>query len=105
MAKPLVLRELARRDIDEATDFYLAEAGEAVALRFIDAVEAAFRGIRNHPAAGSTRFGHELELPGLRVKRVRGFPFLVFYHDGDQRVDVWRVLNAARDIPAWLQDR
>lgn len=105
MAKPLVLRELARRDIDEATDFYFAEAGEVVALRFIDAVEATFRGIRAHPGAGSPRYAHELEIPGLRARRVRGFPFLVFYHDGDERVDVWRILNAARDIPSWLQDR
>ena len=33
--KPVVLRERARRDIDEAVERYLAEAGEAVARDFI----------------------------------------------------------------------
>ena len=36
--KPVVLRERARRDIDEAIEHYLAEAGPAVALTFIDAM-------------------------------------------------------------------
>ena len=39
--KPVVLRERARRDIDEAVEHYLTEAGEAVALAFIDALEDA----------------------------------------------------------------
>jgi toxin ParE1/3/4 len=104
MTKPLVLRELARRDIEEAIAFYLTEAGETVALRFIDAVEAAFRQIRTNPGAGSPRYAHELELPDLRTRQVRGFPFLIFYHDGPGQADVWRVLNAARDIPKWLRE-
>ena len=38
-AKPVVLRERARRDIDEAVEHYLAKAGPAIALDFIDALE------------------------------------------------------------------
>jgi toxin ParE1/3/4 len=102
--KPLILRELAQRDIEEGVDFYLAEAGEAVAIRFIDAVEATFRAIRAHPAAGSPRHAHELALPGLRARQTPKFPFLIFYLDGNDQIDVWRVLNAARDLPAWLQE-
>ncbi|MFI4950206.1 MAG: type II toxin-antitoxin system RelE/ParE family toxin [Caulobacterales bacterium] len=101
-SKPVVLREVARRDVDGAIDFYLAEAGEAVALRFIDSLQAAIFAIGRHPAAGSPRYGQELDLPGLRTRRVARFPYAVFYVERDRDVDAWRVLHAGRDIPAWL---
>jgi toxin ParE1/3/4 len=96
-------RAQARRDIADQIDFYLREAGEAVALGFIDAVENAFRLIGAHSGAGSPRYAHELDLPGLRSVPIHGFPFLVFYVARPDHVDVWRVLHAQRDIPAWLQ--
>ena len=77
--KPVVLRERARRDIDEAVEHYLGEAGPTVALAFIDALEDARRRIGEQPAAGSPRYAHELDIPGLRSRAVRRFPYLVFY--------------------------
>ena len=32
------------------------------------------------------------------------YPYLIFYIERDGHVDVWRVLHALRDIPAWLQE-
>lgn len=101
-SKPVVLREIARRDVDDAIDFYLAEAGEAVALRFIDAVQGAILAIGRQPAVGSPRYAHELDLRGLRGRLLRGFPYVVFYVERDRDVDVWRVLHAKRDMAAWL---
>lgn len=101
-SKPVVLREVARRDVDSAIDFYLAETGEAVALRFIGALQATIFAIGRHPAAGSPRYGQELDLPGLRNRVVARFPYAVFYVERERDVDVWRVLHARRDIPAQL---
>ncbi|HEY2710196.1 MAG TPA: type II toxin-antitoxin system RelE/ParE family toxin [Caulobacteraceae bacterium] len=101
--KPVVLREQARRDVDEAANYYAREAGARVALRFVDAVEQAFRAITTHPAAGSPRYAHELGFPGLRSRMAPRFPYLIFYLEREDYVDVWRVLHAHRDIPAWLQ--
>lgn len=98
------LREVAQRDIDAAVDHYAAEAGEAVALRFVDALERTLRLIARHPAAGSPRLGYELQLPGLRTHGLRGFPHLVFYVERQDDIDVWRVLDGRRDIPAWLAE-
>ncbi|HEY1752491.1 MAG TPA: type II toxin-antitoxin system RelE/ParE family toxin [Caulobacteraceae bacterium] len=103
-AKRVVPREQARRDAEEAIDHYLQEAGDRVALRFIDALEESFRRIGLSPAAGSPRYAHELGLPGLRFRRLTRFPYLVFYLEQGDHIDVWRVLHAKRDIPAWLQD-
>ncbi len=102
-AKPVVPRARARRDIEEALDHYLTVAGERVALRFVDEVERAFGHIGRHPLSASDRYAHELDLPGLRFWPLRRFPYLVFFVDGPPHVDVWRVLQAERDLPYWLK--
>jgi hypothetical protein len=43
-------------------------------------------------------------LPGLRHRRLARFPWLVFYVERDDHIDIWRVLDARRDIPTWLDD-
>jgi toxin ParE1/3/4 len=103
-AKPVVLRERADRDIDAAVAHYRGEAGARVALAFIDAIEQAFRQIAQHPASRSPRYAHELDLPGLRSCWPKRRPYLVFYLERPDHIDVWRVLHVQRDIPAWLQE-
>ena len=102
--KPVELRELARRDVDEAIDHYSAVATSTLALGFIDALEDAFRQLTDHPASGSPRYADELSLPGFRSRVVRDIPYLVFYVEREEHIDVWRVLRAARDIPVWLRE-
>ncbi|MXX77414.1 MAG: type II toxin-antitoxin system RelE/ParE family toxin [Gemmatimonadales bacterium] len=100
----VVLRAAARRDVDEAITHYLKEAGSQVVLGFIDALQEAFGHIADNPRSGSPRHGHEVNLPGLRSWPLRGYPHLVFYMTGHNRIDVWRILHGRRDIPEWLRD-
>ncbi|MBI5279678.1 MAG: type II toxin-antitoxin system RelE/ParE family toxin [Burkholderiales bacterium] len=100
--RQVVLRALAVADADAAIEWYLEEAGPEVALGFIDALQAANAHIARHPGTGSLRWGQALDIPGLRCWRLSRFPFLVFYFETQAGVDVWRVLHAERDIPAWL---
>lgn len=102
--KPVVLRDRARCDIEDAVEYYSAEAGSEVALGFIDAVEDALRTIADQPGVGSPRYAQELGVPGLRSRSVGRFPYLIFYVDHVEEVDVWRVLHAARDIPARMRE-
>lgn len=95
-------RQAAEDDIARAIDFYFEEGGAGVALRFVDALEAAFRHIGAHPATGSPRYAMELDLPGLRCWPVKRFQHVIFYIEHADYVDVWRVLHAQRDIPASL---
>lgn len=101
--KPLVPHELAERDVQEALDWYLLEAGAQVALGFIDALEQAYAHIALHPATGSPRYAHELGLPGLRSWPLTRYPYIVFYVEREECIDIWRVLHGHRDIPAWLR--
>lgn len=102
-ARPVVPRELATRDVEEAIT-HLAEESVQAALGFIDALEQTYSHIGSHPAAGSPRYSSELDLPGLRFWVVRGYPYLVFYMERGDHVDVWRVLHSERDIPAWMRE-
>ncbi len=102
-AKPIRLSTAASRDADAAVAYYLAQGGPSVALRFVAALEQALGKVAHNPAAGSPRYMHELDLPGLRVWRLRRFPHLVFYVEGQEEIDVWRILHGQRDIPSWLR--
>ena len=103
-AKPVIPRELANRDVDDAVDHYLDDASEKVALGFVDELEHAYTHIGRHPSTGSPRYAHELNLPGLRSWPLSRYPYLVIYIERPDHIDVWRVLHGKRDIPAWLQD-
>ncbi len=102
--KPVRPRALARRDVEAVIDHYIREAGPEIALGFVDALQRAYGLIAERPAAGSPRYAHELALPGLRSRRLIRFPYLVFYIEREDHIDVWRVLHAQRDIPAWMQE-
>lgn len=104
MIKPVIPRELAKRDVDEAIDYYLTEGGLELALGFIDALEQAYIHIAHHPATGSSFYAHELNLPGLRFWPLTRYPHLVFYIEREDHIDVWRVLHGQRDIPAWMRE-
>ena len=102
--KPVIPRELANRDVDEAIESYLSEDARRAALGFIDALEQAYFHIGRFPATGSPRYAHELDLPGLRSWQLTRYPHLVFYIERSDHIDVWRVLHGQRDIPAWFLD-
>lgn len=103
-AKTVVPRAQANRDIEAAIDHYLGDASADVALGFVEALQVAYTHIGRHPATGSPRWAHELALPGLRSWPLKRYPYLVFYVEAVDHIDVWRVLHTARDIAAWLQE-
>lgn len=101
--KPIMRRWLADQDVEQALSHYSAESPIA-ALGLIDALELALDRIRRHPEAGSLRYAHELDLPGLRSLLLGRYPYVVFYIVGRDAIDVWRVLHTHRDIPGLFRD-
>ncbi len=102
VVKPVQLLRTAAGDIDAALSYCRREGGEPMANRFVDALEAELGRIGRHPLIGSLRYSYELGIPALRNWPLTGFPYIVCYVDRAGSVDVWRVLHARRDIPAWL---
>ncbi|WP_454761172.1 type II toxin-antitoxin system RelE/ParE family toxin [Caulobacter segnis] len=102
--KDVIAFPSAERDVEAAIDFYLLEASATIAQQFVEALESAYRFIGEQPAAGSTRYAHEFRLPGLRSWRLRRYPYVIFYMEHVDHIDVWRVLHAASDLPTWMAE-
>lgn len=103
-AKRLVFRTKALADVEAAARWYAEEAGAETAERFLSELGAAYAHVARRAGTGSPRWGHELNLPGLRAWPLGRFNHLVFYVEHDSHIDVWRVLHGARDIPAAFAD-
>lgn len=101
--KPLVRLEQADLDVEQALDFYLAEAPH-MAFSFLDALEKAYLHIQRNPGTGSLRYAHALDIPGLRFWPCQRFPQMVFYVERNDHIALVRVLHGSRDIPASFQD-
>ena len=97
-----MLRQRAADDIDAVIEHYEREGGSGLAGRFVDSLEQAMRHVGRHPQTGSLRYAYELDIPGLRSWPLRAFPYLVFYLETAEHLEVWRLLHASRDVPAWL---
>lgn len=100
--KPVVPRKLANRDVDAAIAHYVNEGADDAALGFIDGLEKAYGHIARRPSIGSLRYAYELDLPELRALPLTRYPYLVFYVERDDGIDVWRVLHMHRDVPESL---
>jgi toxin ParE1/3/4 len=102
-SKPLIPRVQARWDVEAIVEYYLTQRAERAALGFIDSLQKGYAHIARCPATGSPRHGQALDLAGLRSWPLAKYPYIVFYLDHPDHVDVIRVLHAQKDIPAWLQ--
>jgi len=100
--KSVVRRAKVDDDLRQAVTYYREKAPDVIG-KFLDSVEEAFAHIGKHPGMGSARYAHELDLPGLQFWVCHRFPYLVFYVERSDVIEVWRVLHASRDIPQSLQ--
>ena len=98
------LRPLAETDLIERTRYHRDEGGDQLGARFFDSAAATLRAIEKMPGAGSPRIGELCEIPGLRVRRITGFPCGWFYFVHADHLDVVRLLADAQDLPAILAD-
>ena len=47
---------------------------------------------------------HDRAVRRARRWPLRRYPYLVFYVEREDHLDVWRVLHAQRGIPGWMQE-
>jgi toxin ParE1/3/4 len=98
--KPAILRPQAWRDREAEIRYYRKEAGSKVAVRFVGATDKALDQIELEPGIGSPVLGDVLGIPGMRTWKVTKFPLLWFYFEGDDHLDVVRLLGERQDIAA-----
>jgi toxin ParE1/3/4 len=101
---PTRLRPLAETDLVERTRRYRIEGGNQLGERFFVAAIAALDAIGRMPGAGSPIVGELCDIPGLRFRRVAGFPCGWFYFVATDHIDVVRLLADAQDLPTMFGD-
>jgi toxin ParE1/3/4 len=100
----VLLRPLAESDLVTRARHYRRAGGDRLGERFFDAAVAALGAIGQMPGAGSPQVGELCGIPGLRVRRVVGFPCSWFYFVANGHMDVLRLLADAQDLPTILAD-
>lgn len=98
------LRPQAGTDLVERTREHRREGGDELGARFFDAAVAALHTVERTPGAGTPRVGEVCDVPGLRFRRVIGFPCGWSYFVAEDHVDVVRLLADAQNLPAVLAD-
>lgn len=96
--KALGLQTLAKQDILDAIDYYLSQAGTAIAERFVDALDRTMDALQRRPGAGSLAFADALDINDLRFMALKAFPYAIFYQEPGTEINVLRVLHHGRDV-------
>lgn len=93
-------------DFDRQYRWYLEQAGEDVAERFLEAMKRTLRRLSEQPELGRRRKFRNPALRNLRSHRVER-PFdrvLIFYRLTDGGLEAWRLTDGARDLPRRLAE-
>jgi toxin ParE1/3/4 len=102
---PYVIAPAADRDVDNHFR-YIARHNCEAAVRFLQAADASYERLAAMPELGERQEFRNERLAGLRVWQIRGFEnYLIFYRPVESGIEVVRVLHAARDIAAILEDQ
>lgn len=99
-AKRVELSAAAEAEAAEAHDWYLARS-PAVATRFRSALAAASSQLGENPQSAPVWTGADTVLP-VRILVLRGFPYCLFYVEGDEVVRVLAVAHTSRRPGYWI---
>jgi plasmid stabilization system protein ParE len=94
MSLPIVLRDEAQAEFNEAFDFYDAQR-PGLGVVFADCVQDTFDRIGANPLISAP------VLADVRKATVARFPYRVFYRAESARVEVIAVFHTSRDPSIW----
>jgi plasmid stabilization system protein ParE len=95
MILPIVLRDEAQREFDDAFDWYDSQRA-GLGSEFVAEVQKTFNRIATTPLV------HRVVIADIRKSFVRRFPFAVFYRAHPDRIEVIAVFHGSRDPAVWL---
>jgi toxin ParE1/3/4 len=94
--KPAVLAPDAQAELEGAADWYEARR-EGLGLSFLLQVDAALQAIEETPS-GFPRWEHDTRFRKLVMQR---FPYLIFYRELDDRIEVVAIAHGVREPGYW----
>jgi toxin ParE1/3/4 len=103
MTKRIIIRPQASQDLEDHFA-YMAENNFETALQFFDSARSTIAQLARMPGIGSPDPVENPRLQGLRKWAVKNFrPYLIFYFERDDAIEVIRILYATRDINRILE--
>jgi toxin ParE1/3/4 len=96
--KSAVLSPAAQAELDGAVDWY-EERGEGLGMKFLLLVDQALQEIQSSPAT-FPRWEHDARFRQFVMQR---FPYIVFYREQADRIDVIAIAHGAREPGYWLK--
>src|SRR5262249_32508793 len=103
MSRTVVKLPRAVDDLIACYAFFCERTTEAMADRFLDAVETTLERIAHSTGTGVPHATHNPRLAGPRSVRVKKFTrYFLFYRTFDDRIELVRVLHGARDVQSIL---
>lgn len=94
MSLPVIFRRVAKREYDDAYDYYATQRLRA-AKKFARTVT----GVLGDISADPLRF--PIADLDIREAAVRGFPYCVYYIVEPDRIDILSVFHTSRDPQVW----
>jgi toxin ParE1/3/4 len=98
--------ETFNADFDQQYRWYLEQAGEELAERFLMAVENTLQSLLTQPGSGHRKNFRHPALAGIRSFQVKS-PFqniLIFYQHTSTEFSAERLMHGARDLPRRLAE-
>ena len=92
---PIVLREEAEIEFDEAFDWYESKR-EGLGREFVLEVQKAFDQLAINPGLQPKSFRE------IRKKVIRRFPYCIFFILHEDRLEVLAIFHTSRDPAIWL---
>lgn len=104
MIRQCLIRPAAQAEIDDQADFLDEHAGEAVAHRFLVAVDETIEFLRTMPEVGPLWVSDHPQLQGVRRYPVKGFKnLLLFYRATGAMLDVLHLYHGAQNIDSRME--
>lgn len=94
MNLPLVLRDAAQADFDEAFDYY-EDRQPGLGVAFAERLQECLDRVAAQPQ------WHGLVFADVRQAMVKKFPFVVCYRLHSMRIEVIAVMHTSRDASHW----
>jgi plasmid stabilization system protein ParE len=94
MSLPVVLRDEAQQEFDNAFDWYESERA-GLGVEFVAEVQKVFDRIAADPLI------HQSVVSDIRKSVVRRFPYCVFYRPHADRIEVIAVFHSSRNPSVW----
>jgi len=100
-----VIRPAAQAEIDQQADYLAEHAGEAFALRFLEAVRSTIISLLELPGASNPWLSDNPRLNGIRKHKVNGFPnHLLFYRCTKTDIEFLHLYHAKQDFAERLTE-